>query len=192
MERVFQKLPKNNSPYRGAGSAGMIFEDKRSVVQRLKGASGTKEEGKDVPFTLNQKFVDKHVADSEQGAIDVTEARIDSGGPPGIVNGTAPNNVAKQADWEKALTDSEAEVPPDGEWEGIHGDSKDNWVDKLTRVEVPGWEAQGTKGKVAAKSTVNKKYLGGEWSVNGCQFDEEEDYVNKSGQVTMDISHLTS
>lgn len=164
------------------------------VVQRLKGAKGTAQEDKPVPYTLNQEFITKHVANNIGEAVSVTEARIDTGGPPGIVAGTAPNNLAKRADWESAIDNSDALVPPAGEWSGEdYGDTSDNWEERLVKVEVNGWEAIGTKGNVTAKVANNKKYLGGKWSVTNCKFDEKSDsYIDATGNVSVDISHLTS
>ncbi len=163
------------------------------VVQRLKGTKGTAQEGKSVPFTLNPEFITKHVANDSGEAVSVTEDRIATGGPPGIVAGTAPNNLAKEADWESAIEGSEAIVPPEDDWSVEYGGGNDSgWADKLAWVEVAGWEAQGTAGNVSAKVTTNKKYVGGTWTVSDCDVDEEENYISGSGNVKMDISHLTS
>ncbi len=161
------------------------------TVQRLRGAEGTAQEGDDVAYTLNKEFIEKHVADDAGEAETVTQERINSGSPAGIVNGTAPNSLAKQADWESALDTSNDVVPPEDEWEGCYGDMK-QFVNQLTRVEVPGWEAKGTTGNITVKQTTNKIYLGGEWEVKDCTFDTDNEYKDGSGNVTMDISHLTS
>lgn len=173
-------------------SPGIMRMFDNRVVQCLKGAKGTAQEGQPVPYTLNQEFITKHVANNIGEAVSVTEARIETGGPPGIVAGTAPNNLAKQADWESAIDSSDVVVPPPGEWSGEYGDISDTWVERLAKVEVNGWEAIGTKGNVTAKVATNKKYLGGKWKVSNCRFDDSEEYINASGNVSVDISHLTS
>jgi hypothetical protein len=161
------------------------------VVQRLKGAAGTAQEDAAVAFTLNQEFIDKHVANDETEAEQVTERRIATGKPPGIVAGTAPNNLAKEADWRKAIDDSTDSVPPEGEWSCEYGKSAE-FNERLTKVSVPGWEAQGTAGNVSVKTTTNKKYVGGLWSVDGGTDDGEGGFTEGTATVTMDISHLTS
>lgn len=188
--QVFQQKNNNSLPQSSSNSSV-------PVVQRLKGAPGTAEEGTEVTFTISDDFKEKHVANNSAEAVQATERRIATGKPPGIVAGTAPNNLAKLADWNKAIEDSTDLVPPENVWGGDNGfEDKRQFVNQLAKVEVAGWEAQGTKGNVVAKVTTNKKYVGGHWEVTGSEFNDEEDgdgeYKQKSGSVTMDIDHLTS
>lgn len=161
------------------------------VVQRLKGATGTAQEDDDVTFTLNQEFIDKHVANDKAEAEQVTERRIATGKPPGIVEGTAPNNLAKEADWKTAIKDSTDSVPPEGDWSCEYGKSEE-FNERLTKVSVPGWEAQGKTGNVNVKATTNKKYVGGLWCVDGGTDNGEGGFTEGTATVTVDISHLTS
>lgn len=167
------------------------------VVQCLRGATGTAQEGKSVPYTLNQEFITKHVAENINEAVSVTEARIGTGQPPGMVAGKAPNHLAKKSDWESAIDSSDVIVPPIGEWSPEDDiadidDTTDRWIDKLVKVEVHGWEAIGTKNHVTAKIVTNKKYLGGKWTISDRRHDDQQKYIDGSGNVTIDISHLTS
>ncbi|MBB1201203.1 hypothetical protein EGM70_12990 [Enterobacteriaceae bacterium 89] len=161
------------------------------VVQRLKGAKGTAQENQKAPYTLNPEFITKHVANNLAEAISVTEDRIKTGSPPGIVAGIAPNNLAKESEWRAAIDSCDDIVPPEDEWEGGYGDDT-QWAERIASVSVNGWEAIGTKGNVTAKVATNKKSLGGQWTVSGCQFDTNQDYVNASGKAGVDISHLAS
>lgn len=161
------------------------------VVQRLKGGEGTAQAEERVEFTLGADFIKNHVANNLDEARQVTEARVKSGIPQGIAAGKAANHVAPEAAWRTAIEQSNAVVPPEDEWDGSYGNYK-QFVDKLTKVEVQGWEAQGTEGKVVARVATLKKFVGGHWEVENCEFDDEGNYTDGSGHVTMDINHLTS
>ncbi|MCA6924664.1 hypothetical protein [Pectobacterium versatile] len=194
VQKKLQKMT-NNGQSSPTYTTGIKQVTNNRVVQCLKGAVGTAQAGQPVTYKLNPDFITKHVANNIEEAVSVTEARIETGDPPGIVAGTAPNNLAKESDWKKALDSSAAIVPPESEWwegEWEDGNKMVGWVTRLTKVQVDGWEAIGTKGNVTAKVATNKKYLGGTWTVKNCKFDANEDYVDASGEVEMNISHLTS
>lgn len=164
------------------------------VAQRLVGATGSVQEGKKVPFTLSPDFITKHVANNAAEAESVTEARILTGSPAGMVAGTAPNNLAKQADWETAVENSLTVVPDKDKW----GSDLSYWSDdnefapRILFVSVPGWEAIGKTGHVNVSTSDNKKYLGGYWDVSGSKEETNGDYVNKSASISVEIDHLTS
>lgn len=164
------------------------------VAQRLVGATGSAQEGKKVPFKLSPDFITKHVANNATEAESVTEARILTGSPAGMVAGTAPNNLAKQADWETAVENSLTVVPDKDKW----GSDLSYWEDdnefdpRILFVSVPGWEAIGKTGHVTVSTSDNKKYLGGYWDVSGSKEDTKGDYVNKSASISVEIDHLTS
>ena len=161
------------------------------VVQRLKGAPGTKEAGKAVTFTISDAFKQKHVADDLAGAKEVTNNRIKSGSPAGIVAGTAANHVATEAAWTDAITASTEQVPPDGKWEVANGDDSE-FVNQLARVEVEGWEAQGTLDNVNARAMTLRKYVGGTWKVADSEEDDDGGFKDGVASVSMEIDHLTS
>ena len=104
----------------------------------------------------------------------MTEARITSGKAPGIVAGTAPNHLATEAAWTKAIEECTDEVPPEGDWQGIDGDGE-QFVNSLARVELAGWVARGKIGQVAVTATTNKKYVGGTSEVTGCEFGSDDE-----------------
>lgn len=163
------------------------------VVQRIKGAPGTKQAGKKLEFTLNDDFVLKHVAGDETKAKEVTEARIQTGGPPSMVAGTLANHMASKATWTEAIKASDTIVPPDDVWTSECGDDGPQFVDKLASVTVDGFEAQGTAGNVVARTARFTRYVGGHWQVTGCEEDDEDgSYKSGTGTVSMDINHLTS
>ena len=173
------------------GKVGQAHNSRRTPVQRLKAADGTAEEGKDAPYTLNADFILKHVANSLTGAEIVTEARIATNKPKGMVEGTAANHVATQDVWEAAINGSNVKVPPEGEWNYENGDATGR-ENRLVWVEVDGWEAIGTKGNVKGKAMKIKKFLGGDWSVANTAEDGDGYSLTKTGNVTMDFNHLTS
>lgn len=184
-------LPASAHAERGTAPATSGTAAGSPVVQRLKGREGTAQAGKRVEFTLAADFINNHVANSLEDARQVTEARVKSGNPPGIAAGTAANHVAPEAAWRTAIENSKAVVPPKDDWDGSYGDHK-QFDPQLAKVEVQGWEAQGTEDKVVARDATLKKFVGGHWEVENCEFDDEENYKDGSGHVTMDISHLTS
>src|SRR5436190_8580930 len=108
-----------------------------------------------------------------------------------MVAGVAPNSLATEATWTKAIGDSKAVVPPEGEWSLESGDDG-QFVNQLAWVEVSGWEAKGKAGAVKAKETTVKNYVGGEWKVSGSEFDKEDAPIKGKGKVDMVISHVTS
>ena len=164
------------------------------VAQRLIGATGSFQEGKKVPFTLSPDFITKHVANNAAEAESVTEARILTGSPAGMVAGTAPNNLAKKADWETAIESNLTVVPDEGQWGAdlSYWDDVNEFDPRILFVSVPGWEAIGKTGHVAVSTSDNKKYLGGYWDVSGSTEDANGDYVNKSATINVEIDHLTS
>lgn len=184
----------NNSTHNTPISFELVQMPNNQPVQRLVGAEGSSQEGKAVNFTLHQDFIDKHVANDEAEAVSVTEKRVASGKPKGMAEGKAPNNLAKQADWEKAIEDSKEVVPPENEWgnENNLWDDDEQFINSLARVEVDGWEAIGTKDNVKAKQVTNKKYVGGTWSVKNSKVDESGIHTDGTGDVSMEIEHLTS
>ena len=162
------------------------------VVQRLKGAPGTKQANKTLEFTLNDEFVTKHVATDLENAKAVTQARIDTGGPPSMVAGTLANHMATEKTWTDAIKASTALVPPEGKWTSDCGDDGPEFVNQLASVTVTGWEGQGTSGNVAAKASTFTRYVGGHWTVSDCEDADDGGFKDGTGNVTVDISHLTS
>ena len=163
------------------------------LVQRLVGAEGTAEEGKPVPFVLEEEFITKHVAKDATEAKTVTEARIATGDPPGMVAGTAPNNLATKANWEKVINANKEIVPPEESgWVVENGDyDGGDHVERLATVTVDGWEAKGTKDKVQVVAKKYKISVGGTWKVTGAEFDDA-DNPTTPGNVSLPIYHVTS
>ncbi len=162
------------------------------TIQRLKGAPGTAQAGKPLTYEFSDDFKKKHTGENATDAKKATEARVKTGKPSAIVDGTIPNHVAKLADWKTVIDAHAAAVPPDGEWSAEDGDIEDpTWVERLAQVTVTGWEPRSVDGKVTEPGpSTFKRYVGGKWQVTGSVFDDE-DNLDTPGAAHMLIDHLT-
>jgi hypothetical protein len=115
---------------------------------------------------LTPAFKKKHVAETEQRAQQITQARIAEGKPTAMVNGKLGNTTAKEEDWISAIDTSNDVIPDQDAWKGGLG------------VKVTGWDA-----RLAPPSTIGLTPLAdAERTIGG--------YMKKQGGA-VEIDHVS-
>lgn len=143
-----------------AGAPGMAKHDVvglqgiagNQAVQRLIDGfyAGGKTKVPKSRIALTPAFKSKHVAEDEKTAISITGARIESGKPAAMVNGSLANTVAKEADWIAAIDESTAVIPDQDAWQGGLALKVTGWNAK----RVPGQRKINLEGIAADDRTV--------------------------------------
>ena len=84
------------------------------LIQRFIGAAGIYQEGKNIPFTFDDIFTKKHIAEDAAEAIIKTQARIgdpkDQGGKM-IKIGHIGNTLATEVAWTKVINENKEVIP---------------------------------------------------------------------------------
>ena len=124
-------------------------------------------------LVLTAAFKEKHVATDAAGAQANTKARVDSGGPAVILNGTKPNTCATEAEWLNAVHETKTAIPLSGAYK-----------DHIPITLSSGW-ATTHKAGAYAQAALNNQALS--IGVEG-----RELKVGKKGEIVVkvDVKHI--
>jgi hypothetical protein len=158
----------------------------QATIQRFLGAKGTNLPGEAVPVTLDQEFLDKHVAANSKIAKDKSLKRINDGKAlPTMKAGKLANTVATEENWRTAINASADILPPNNAWSPTTGDDSERFHNLGVKVEA--WEVTRTDiGAATAKEADVApprdvaRALGGTWTI-----DNDID-------ISADVNHATS
>lgn len=98
-------------------------------------------------IALSAAFKQKHVASSIEDAKKNTEARVASGTPAVIVNGTKPNTCAPEHEWLNAIHETKEEIALSGKYTGY-----------IPVVLSSGWTTTHNAGTYTQAALDNAKY----------------------------------
>lgn len=151
-QKVATATPRGPQFAASVNLAGLQHTAGNQAVQRLIDGfyAGGKTKVPKSRIALTPAFKTKHVAEDEKNAIAITGARIETGKPAAMVNGSLANTVAKEADWLAAIDESTAVIPDQDAWEGGLALKVTGWNAK----RVPGQRLINLTGMAAEARTV--------------------------------------
>lgn len=159
-------------------------------IQRFIGAEGTYQEGKNIPFTFDDVFTKKHIAEDAAGAIIKTQARIndptDQGGEM-IKTKHIGNTLATEAAWTNAINKNKEIIPetffgPSKEDKAKKdfnpGDYDDEGYVQSSSMTINGWDVKLQDATLASEEKNMNRKIGGT-------------YVVTNLDVSLAINHCT-